>query len=341
MMNRCGMFRDKRLQAAVIALVSFGGLFSAGCNEYLLSKPAYSPGASAAHLKSEAMGVIASALDDRSPEVRTNAIEAVAATGRMELMAKVSQLLRDDYVPVRFAALCAVGDMKYRGASRTVRQLFDGDPDENCRLAAAYALTKLRMADGMKTLVNATTSEDMTVRANAVVLLGKSGDKRVLDVLYAAKDAGDSDMRVRMQAAEAIARLADERIYPKLWALLISKFAEDRIIGIRAMGALGTEDGKNAIITMLDDERIEVRLAAAHQLGVLGESTGEPEVLDVFRKNLTSRMSRQESERVRVLTAFAIGEIRGEALGGYLSGLLKGKSQAVRLAAAQAVLKYK
>jgi HEAT repeat protein len=340
MTNWRGMVNDKWLQGAVVAVVSFGGPLLAGCDKHLLSKPAYSPGAPAANLKSAAMGVITAALDDRSPQVRANAVEAVAATGRMELMPKVSLLLKDDYVPVRFAAFCAVGDMRYRGATATLRMLLDADPDENCRLAAVYALTKTGAADSMKMLVDATTSRDMTVRANAVVLLGKSGDKRVLDVVYAAKDAEDSDMAVRIQAAEAIARLGDERMYPKLWTLLISKYTEDRIIGIRAMGAMGTADGKNAIITMLDDEVVEVRLAAAGQLGALGEKMGEPEVLDVFRNNLTAGMSRQESERVRIMTAFAIGAIRSEALGGYLGGLLKDSSQAVRLAAAQAVLKY-
>ncbi len=338
MTNRFGMFGNKWLQA--VAAVSLGALLQGGCNKHLLSEPGYSQGSAASHLKSEAVGVITAALDDRSPQVRANAIEAVAATGRMELMPKVSVLLKDNYVPVRFAAFCAVGDVKYRGATDTLRLLLGADPDENCRLAAAYALTELGARDCMKTLVDATKSRDMTVRANAVVLLGKSGDKRVLEVVYAAKDAEDSDMAVRIQAAEAIARLGDQRIYPKLWTLLISKYTEDRIIGIRAMGAMGTEEGKNAIVTMLDDEVVEVRLAAAGQLGSLGETIGEPEVLDVFRNNLAAGMSKQESERVRTLTAFAIGAMRSEALGGYLGGLLKDNSEAVRLAAAQAVLKY-
>mgnify|MGYP001110137148 CR=1 FL=1 len=52
-----------------------------------------------------------------------------------------------------------------------------------------------------------------------------------------------------------------------LWTRLISAYADDRVMGIRAMGALGTPEAKNALTTMLDDPVPEVRLAAAEQVG--------------------------------------------------------------------------
>ena len=118
-------------------------------------------------------------------------------------------------------------------------------------------------------------SSDQTVRANAVMLLGKAADKSVLELLYWAKNDDGSEPKVRYQAAEAIARLGDETIMPKLWTLLVSKFVENKIIGIRAMAALGTVDAKEALITKLDDDILEVRLTAAEQLGVLGDNWGE------------------------------------------------------------------
>jgi hypothetical protein len=89
---------------------------------------------------------------------------------------------------------------------------------------------------------------------------------------------------------------------------------------------------------MLDDNVPEVRLTAARQLGKFGETIGEPKVLEVFKKNLTLSMDEQGRERVMVLTALAIGEIRTNAIVGYLPQLMRDPSQFVRLAAAKAVL---
>jgi HEAT repeat protein len=122
--------------------------------------------------------------------------------------------------------------------------------------------------------------------------------------------------------------------------MLISAYADDRVVGIRAMGALGTEQAKNALITMLDDGVLEVRLAAAEQLGKLQDPIGEPEVLQVFTKNLTAGLDKESLERVNVLTALAIGQIGTKPLTKYLPQLLKDESGFVRIAAAKAVFQY-
>jgi HEAT repeat protein len=139
------------------------------------------------------------------------------------------------------------------------------------------------------------------------------------------------------QTAEAIAMLGDESIYPKLWAMLLSAYADVRVIGTRAMGTLGTKKAEDALITMLDDDVLEVRLAAAEQLGKLNNKIGEPEVLDVFRKNLTNQIDQQSRERIYLMTALAIGQIGTPSLTKYLPDMMKNESKFVRLAAAKAV----
>ncbi len=120
--------------------------------------------------------------------------------------------------------------------------------------------------------------------------------------------------------------------------MLLSVYADVRVTGVKAMGALGTRDAKYAIIRMLDDKVLEVRLAAAEQLGRLGDLGGEPEVLDVFAEKLTADMEPVDRERVNVLTALAIGRIATPALTKHLPELLADESKAVRIAAAKAVL---
>jgi len=285
----------------------------------------------------EALRIIQASLADSDPLVRVNAIEVIAVTRQVRLMPKVERLLNDEFVPVRFAAALAIGDFGYSLSEKLLRGLLK-DKNENVKIAAAYALTKLGFAEYSQLLRSAIASNDQTVRANAALLLGKSGGKDALKFLYWAMQHKDSDDRVTFQAAESIARLGDTRIYQKLWTMLISAYADVRLTGIRAMGALGTEEAKNALITMLDDDLLEVRLAAAEQLGMLKDPAGEREVLQVFEKNLTAGLDEKSRERTYVLTALAIGQIGTPSLAKFLPQLLKNESKFVRIAAAKAVL---
>ncbi len=321
------------LSAFSSALLAF--TFS-GCNEPLQKAFGYPDITSVDDLVPEAIRIVREGLADDNPATRAKAIEVVAVTKRIKLMPKVQRLLRDEFVPVRFVAALAVGDLEYRLAENKVAQLLK-DENENVRIAAAYALTRLGFPENFELFRNAVASNDQTVRANAALLLGKSGDKSTLKYLYWAMQHKDSDDKVVYQSAEAIAMLGDRQIYPKLWTMLISAYHDVRVMGVRSMGTLGTPEAKDALITMLDDDVLEVRLAAAQQLGMLKDITGELEVLDVFEKNLTARMDVIARERVNVLTALAIGRIATPSLAKFLPKLLKNVSKFVRLAAAKAV----
>jgi HEAT repeat protein len=289
------------------------------------------------NLMPEALQIIQAGLADPDPQLRANAIEVVAATKQIKLMSKVQRLLEDEVVPVRFLAVLAVADLEYSPAKIQIQRLLK-DRDENVRIAAVYAMTRFGYPENFAGFRNAIASEDQTVRANAALLLGKSGNTDALRFLYWALQREDSSDKVRFQAVESIAMLGDERILPKLWAIVYSGYADDRIVGIRAMGALGTTKAKDVLITKLDDDILEVRLAAAEQLGKLNDPIGEPEVLEVFEKNLTADLDKKDLERVKVLTTLAIGQIGTDTLKKFLPQLLTDESKSVRIAAAKAVL---
>ncbi len=286
--------------------------------------------------QSEAYQIIGQALADGDPLVRVNAIEVVARTRQLNFMPRVQQLLQDVSMPVRFAATLAIGDTEYSPARNMVNRSLK-DPDNNVIIAASYAMTRLGYPGYIEVLRKSITDTNQTVRANAAMLLGKSGDRDSLKLLYWAMQDTNSDDRASYQAAEAIAMLGDESIYPKLWAMLLSAYADVRVVGVRAMGTLGTKQAEDALLTMLDDDVVEVRLAAAEQLGKLNNKSGESVVLDVFRKNFTNQMDRQSRERVYLMTALAIGQIGTPSLTRYLPDLMKNDSKFVRLAAAKAV----
>lgn len=311
-------------------------VFVFGCNESLQTTPGDLSDNNPSASWTKAQQIIQDALMDDDPLVRSRAIEVVASTRQLKLMPQVQRLMQDNSVLVRFAAALAVGDTQYSPAKSSLNKLLK-DKDANVIIAAAYAMGKLGSNEHLQILRKAATDSNQVVRANAVLLLGKSGDQSSLQLLWKTMQDKNSDDKVAYQSAEAIARLGDKRIFSKLWTMLISAYHDVRTMGVIAMGQLKTSEAKNALIRMLDDDVLEVRLVAAEQLGNFRDSRGEPKVLEVFEKNLTNGLDLQAVERTNVLTALAIGKIRTPALKKFLPKMLQNESIFVRIAAAKAV----
>jgi len=334
--------KHKNIVASIVYVLLFGcpAVFFFGCEES--SQPMLGDDYfdNIASTQVEAYRIIQNALNDTNPMARVNAIEVVATTGQIKLMQKVQRLLQDEFTPVRFAAALAVGDLQFSPAKNQVSLLLK-DKDINVIIAASYAMGRLGSTEYFEVIRKAINNSDQTVKANAAFLLGKTGDKGALNLLKSAQEDKNISDKVRFQILEARARLGDDEVLQKLWAIVYSAFADDRIMGIRAMGLLGTSKARDILVTKLDDSVLEVRLAAAGQLGKLRDRIGETEVLDVFEKNLAAGLDREASERANVLTALAIGEICSPALEKFLPQLMKNESKFVRIAAAMAVFQCK
>jgi HEAT repeat protein len=312
------------------------GFLSTGCVEGQARVPAASAEKSVQVqlLKPRAMIILEKGLTSPDAKLRTNAIEVAAETGQKDMLPLITKLTTDPVVPVRFSAAVALGDMRSFSCENLIRKLLN-DPDVNVRIAAAYALAKLNQPQYIEQLRAAAKSPDQTVRANATLLLGKLGNRDNLPLLYEVLDAKDSTDKVRMQAVESIARLGDERMYrSKLWALQISKFADDRVIGIRGMGALNTPESRDAIATMLQDDILEVRLAAAEQLARLADNRGKGLVLEYFQ----TIPDLNTPNMANGMAVMAIGYLKSNELNAFLSKALDSRAPYVQLLAAQSVL---
>jgi len=287
-------------------------------------------------MRDTALNIVKNGLKDSNRLVQTHAIEVVSTCKRLELMPYVTELLRSDSVPVRFAAATAIGDVRYTPSEFAVKRLLS-DKDHNVRIASAYALGKLGKIEMADVIRKGLQSNDQTVRANAVMLLGKLGNYRDIGLLKAVLKRDDSTDKVKLQSVESMAMLGDRSVFrDKLWPLLISKYADDRLIGISGMGALGTRDAKNAILSMLHDDVPEVRLAAAGELGKLGSKSGKSEV-ENYLKGKSGAVTRQGKQ----FAAIAIGQIKDKSLAKYLPELMRSNSKSLRLVAARSALLLK
>jgi HEAT repeat protein len=323
------------LMSVVLTLIAFVGCQASAEKQQTANVSANNSAGS--DLEIQAAHIIQLGLSNNNPQIKTSTIEIAAGTGKQQFMAEVQRLTKDEFVPIRFNAAVAIGDTKYSAGKDDVALLLK-DSDENVRLAGNYALIMLGGSKSYaKPIREALTGSDQRVRANAAFLLGKIGDKNALPLLYHAIQDEASDDKVRLNAIEAIARLGDEKIYQKIWAMLISAYADDRVSGIRAMGALRTSPARDSLLTMLKDDLPEVRLVAAEQLGNLGDITGEKIVIDALTKDMSVAQDAETKARIQTLSALAIGQIRTPPVKKFLPELLKSDSQFARLAAAKAV----
>jgi HEAT repeat protein len=342
--NKDGRMENKLKK--IIACIPYALLFAYltvfvfGCNESTQTTSEDFSSAKMSPIQAVAYRIIQESLADSNPVIRGNAIEVVVTTRQIRLMPKVQRLLGDEFAPVRFSAALAIGDLEYSFAKSSVSRLLK-DQDVNVIVAAAYAMGRLGSAEYFEVVRKAIDSDDQVVRANAAFLLGKIQDTSALKLLKWVQEDRNSSDKVRFQALEARARLGDGEVLKKLWAIVYSGYADDRIMGVRALGILGTSKAKEILITKLDDNILEVRLAAAEQLGKFRDRTGEPEVLAVFENNISGGLDLEAIERTNVLAALAIGQIGTPALTKFLPQLLKNESKFVRIAAAQAVFQCK
>ena len=284
----------------------------------------------------EAEKIVLNSLKSQNAGIRANAVEVISEGKKTELMENVVVLLDDPAISVRFSAVVAMGDMQYGPSEAKLKQLLK-DPDLNVAVAAAYALYKIGGdIKYLNPIEDSAGSVDQTVKANVAMLLGKLKSKHSLPILHKLKDNLDSSDAVALNATEAIARIEpDDKIYKKIWTMLISVYADKRYMGIHAMGAFGGVKGANAIITLLDDESPEVRLAAAEQLGMLGDNSGQIVVQEYL--NNPEQVEKPIMNRRNVLAALAIGQIGSEPLIAHLPKLLKNESPSVQLAAAESI----
>jgi HEAT repeat protein len=271
---------------------------------------------------------VSKALTDNDALVRGQALEALRYSNDARARQEIVAAFDDSWRGVRFAAAMMAGELQVQEARPALLKLAE-DPDPSVGVSVRYALHKLGDKSRSRDLEKYALSADAKVRANVAMVLGLLGERSALKILQTMRL--DPDPIVRQQAIESMWRLGDEEALKSLVTLTASGFADDRMRGLLALAAPRRQNVRPHVRGLLagDDLQVEVTLAAARAMGMLGSDEGY---------KIAQDGARSSDPQQRFLAALALGSIGRTDAQDELRRLLSDPQANIRLAAASAIL---
>jgi HEAT repeat protein len=188
---------------------------------------------------------IATALSgDVDPRVRQAAALSFVYIGDPAATGPLIGALRDGAVPVRHAAIRALGKLRAAGAVGALSAALT-DPDPLARKTVVSSLGEIGSKEGVPALSSALSDPDAGVRGEAAKSLGLIGDAGARPALTNALK--DADAGVRVQAATALAKTGDLSGLPAAYAALKSPDAGVRQQAASTVGLVGDVKGLAAL----------------------------------------------------------------------------------------------
>lgn len=204
--------------------------------------------------------------------IRANAMEAAQYLPRRAV--PVVQLgLTDDRAVVRFVALTTMGERRLKRLVPVADGSKD-DPSASVRAARLFAMRRCGIQVDLTPLGSMLGSDDPQTRSNAVMLLGRLGEASAIPMIQQhaqqpmARVSAPREAIVRLQFAEAMARLGDDDALSSIRAGIFSRFGEVRVLAIGIVGQIQDQRMEGLLFRLLanQEEPTEIRLAAARAI---------------------------------------------------------------------------
>lgn len=328
----------KRLILMLVVLLVIAG----GCQSKsggVKSSPMTNLRAGPSQLESRMRQVLTQAVTAEDPVTRSHALEVYGQTNGAGVDEALRKGMGDTYPAVRFAAAVAAGDLKLESARLRLNELLK-DENPAVKLAAGYALERMSDSRFVDWYDKALRGADSQLAGQACLLLGKLGNtpRRTESTsrLWQVIRKPNQDPVVKLQAAEALARLGDKTIIKSLMGYAYSGYADERLLAISGLGYFPKAAEAVAMLEVLaDDELAEVQLGA---IRALGPNAGEKYVELARRQTgfVDPERDRERTIRVRGLALLALGAVGEKKDIGLLYKGLADSEAYLRLAAARA-----
>jgi hypothetical protein len=280
-------------------------------------------------LRAQARSLLEEACEQADPIQRANGIEALSSTIDRDAAPKILQGLTDASWLVRFSAAMSAGKVQLKEAQNQLATMVN-DKNRSVQVAVRFALHRLGDTRFSHDLEKTAVDIDKAVRGNTALALGQLNEKSATMILEVMLH--DRENAVRLQVAEALWRLRNERGLDMLVAGTISGAADDQLISVLALAGPKDVRVSEHIRGKLVSDYAEVSLAAARAMGQLGSDAGY---------TIAQNGSKSVDARQRGLAALALGAIGRSDAQASLARLMKDQEANVRLAAATAVLQLK
>jgi len=158
------------------------------------------------------------------------------------------------------------GELEKQGLEGLVKALRDST-DPQVRQYAAYLLGKAQNPRAIQPLVEALADFDKSVREQATLALSRIGKAAIEPLAEAMKEP---KWETRYRAAEALGKIADEKVVKPLIQGLKDNRDHVRYMAAKGLKDLGDSDAVEPMVILLKDENRYVRMMAVRALGVLG-----------------------------------------------------------------------
>lgn len=277
-------------------------------------------------LQERAANELLAATRSDDPIIRAHAIESVKRIGGEGSEQIILEALNDPEGIVRFGGAMAAGERQIAAAHERLLEMVD-DSSASVQVAVRYALHRLGDYRRSRDLETFAKDPRTGVRANTAMVLGLLNEPTAVRILeYLRKDP---EPAVTLQVAEALWMHQELEGLETLVAASQSAFPDFQIVALQAMARPKDHRVIEHVRSQLTAEHLEVQLAAARALGVLGSDLGY---------TIAQRASRERSARLKVLAALAFAEIGRTDAQPILAPLLDDEDADVRLSAATALL---
>ena len=221
-----------------------------------------------------AVDALVRVLDEPRGSLLMHAREALLLIGAPAVPALISALTAAGAQARQNAALI-LGRMRAAEAVGPVLQA-TGSHDVGVKAAAAEALGRIGYRSALPSLISLLKDRNWTVRKNAAEALGTMRDLAALEALLAA--AADADDDVRAAVAEALCALSDRRTIPVLAAILAGRGPHaPAAVGLAAFG----QECVPRLLPLLKERRFETRFWTIAALGWIGDRRAVPALAKV------------------------------------------------------------
>lgn len=277
-------------------------------------------------LQERAANELLAATQSNDEIIRAHAVEAVKRIGGEGSEEIILKALNDPAGIVRFAGAMAAGERRIRAAHRRLLEMVD-DESVDTQVAVRFALHRLGDYRRSHDLEVFAKDPRTSVRANTAMVLGLLEEPTAVRILRYLRR--DPEPAVTLQVAESLWRYGEMDGLESLVAASQSAFPDLQIVAL--LGMVGPRDHRviEHVRSQLTAEHIEVQLAAARALGMLGSDQGYA---------IAQQAVRERSPRLKVLAALVFAEIGRTDAQPILAPLLDDPDPDVRLSAALALL---